>query len=130
VHLIGFSIRIDVSSLNKSSTAMFNGVYVTLKDRKRSLNGKNDHNALWSFFPLNERSRSLSLTYTSLNFFCYSGDGGHAGGGRQKCRVTLQRDTSRPRQSLHGVLVQGRRWHPALQVSDLNITLVSMVYLA
>jgi len=73
-------------------------------------------------------SKSSTAVYTSFNFFCYSGDGGNAGGGRQKCRVTLQRDTSRPRQSLHGVLVQGRRWHSALQVSDLNIILVSMVY--
>ena len=49
MHLVGFSIRINVSSLSKSSTVTYSGVYVTLKERKRSLSGKNDHDAFWHY---------------------------------------------------------------------------------
>ena len=35
--------------LDGNASAVTNGVRVTFKDRKRSLSGKKDHNALWHY---------------------------------------------------------------------------------
>lgn len=51
------------------------------------------------------------------NVFCFSGCcPGCASGGRKKCEPTLRRNSSRSRQSIHGILVSVWIGHPHLQV--------------
>lgn len=51
-------------------------------------------------------------------FCCCSGYHGHTGGGRQARGAAMQCDAARPRQALHGVVVQGGRRYTALQVMN------------